>query len=144
RNWIARWKQMTGDKVDYVPLQGDEIAARFPELPRHQLETAVHFLQPDGSVTQGAEAVFRLLAVVRRWPLWLYQHVPGFAPITGFGYRCIAANRVLASKLTTLFWGNRVEQPTHVLVRWLFLRLLGVTYLVAFLSLQSQWSGLIG
>ena len=37
-----------------------------------------------------------------------------------------------------------MEQPTHLLVRWLFLRLLGVTYFIAFLSLNAQLPGLIG
>src|SRR5437773_12155758 len=34
--------------------------------------------------------------------------------------------------------------PTYVLSRWLFLRLLGVVYLVAFVSLALQITGLVG
>jgi hypothetical protein len=34
--------------------------------------------------------------------------------------------------------------PTHVLIRWLFLRLLALTYLAAFLSLAVQMDGLVG
>ena len=34
-----------------------------------------------------------------------------------------------------------MEPPTHFLVRWLFLRLLGVVYLVAFLSLKVNRKG---
>lgn len=42
-------------------------------------------------------------------------------------------------------WATRAaEQPTYVLSRWLFLRLLGVVYLVAFLSLLPQVTGLVG
>jgi lipase maturation factor len=42
-------------------------------------------------------------------------------------------------------WATRSgEQPAYVLSRWLFLRLLGVVYLVAFLSLLSQITGLVG
>jgi hypothetical protein len=36
------------------------------------------------------------------------------------------------------------EPPTHYLSRWLFLRLLGVIYLVAFASLAVQITGLVG
>src|SRR5690349_9957666 len=42
-------------------------------------------------------------------------------------------------------WATRPsEAPTYVLSRWLFLRLLGVVYLVAFLSLCPQVTGLVG
>jgi hypothetical protein len=37
-----------------------------------------------------------------------------------------------------------VGEPSYVLVRWVFLRLLGVVYLIAFLSLGSQLDGLVG
>jgi lipase maturation factor 1 len=36
------------------------------------------------------------------------------------------------------------EQPAYVLSRWLFLRLLGVVYLIAFVSLLPQITGLVG
>src|SRR5579859_109225 len=36
------------------------------------------------------------------------------------------------------------QQPTYVLTRWIFLRALGLIYLVAFGSLASQIMGLIG
>src|SRR6185436_18997047 len=120
------------------------VVAQFPELSREQLESAVHLLEPDGRVTRAAEAVFRTLAVTRRWPLWLYENIPGLAPSSELGYRLVAANRTLFSVITRWLWGSRVEQPTHLLVRWLFLRLLGVTYLTAFLSLHAQLPGLIG
>jgi lipase maturation factor 1 len=42
-------------------------------------------------------------------------------------------------------WATRPgEQPTYALSRWLFLRLLGVVYLCAFLSLLPQVTGLVG
>ena len=144
RRWIARWQQTTGERVDYVPLQSDTIATQFPELSREQLESAVHLVEPDGRVTRAAEAVFRSLATARRWPLWLYENVSGFAPLSEFAYRIVARNRGFFSWITRWLWGGHVEQPTHFLVRRLFLLLLGVTYLVAFLSLNAQLPGLIG
>ncbi|HEX4628444.1 MAG TPA: lipase maturation factor family protein, partial [Gemmatimonadales bacterium] len=36
------------------------------------------------------------------------------------------------------------ERPTYLLARWLFLRLLGLIYLIAFLSLAAQITGLVG
>jgi predicted DCC family thiol-disulfide oxidoreductase YuxK len=144
RCWIARWKQATGERVDYVPLQSESISARFPELSRDQLESAVHLVEPDGQVTRGAAAVFRSLAVARRWPLWAYENLPGFAPASECAYRIVARHRAFFSLLTRWFWGRHIEQPSHWLVRWLFLRLLGLTYFIAFLSLNAQLPGLIG
>ena len=144
RRWIARWKQITNGRVDYAPLQSEAIATDFPEISREQTESAVHLIEPDGRVTRGAEAVFRSLAVARRWPLWMYESVPGVAPITELAYRIVARHRAFFSLLTRWFWGEHLEPPTHFLVRRLFLILLGLTYLVAFLSLNVQLPGLIG
>jgi predicted DCC family thiol-disulfide oxidoreductase YuxK len=144
RRWIARWKQLTGERVEYVPLQSERVASQFPELPGAALETAVHLVEPDGRVTRGAEAAFRSQACARRWPIWIYQNVPGVAPVSEAAYRVVARNRTFFSFVTRWLWGPRVEPPTHFLVRWLFLRLLGVAYLVAFVSLNAQVLGLIG
>jgi predicted DCC family thiol-disulfide oxidoreductase YuxK len=109
RRWIARWKRTTGDAVDYAPFQSADIAAKFPEIPRAQLESAVHLIEPDGRVTRAAEAVFRSLAVSHPWPLRLYKNLPGFSAITELLYRIVAANRSLASWVTDRLWGRRVE-----------------------------------
>jgi hypothetical protein len=39
---------------------------------------------------------------------------------------------------------TRPDHPTYVLSRWLFLRLLGVVYFYAFVSLVLQITGLVG
>lgn len=144
RKWIARWRQTTGERVDYLELQDNAVVERFPELPREQLELSVHLIEPDGRVTRGAEAVFRSLASARPWPLRLYETSPGFARASELAYGIVARHRTPFSLLTNWFWGTHLERPTHFLVRWLFLRLLGVTYLIAFLSFNAQLPGLIG
>ena len=55
RRWIARWRQATGDAVDYAPLQ--EAAAEFPEIPRGEFGREVKLIEPNGRVYGGAEAV---------------------------------------------------------------------------------------
>jgi len=142
--WIQRWRQTTGDLVDCVPFQDASLAEQFPELPRERFERAVHFIEPTGEVFEGAEAAFRALAVRKRWPLGLYRRVPGARPVCDLAYRIVARNRSIFSFLTRLLWGGHVERPTHLLVRSLFLRLLGVVYLIAFVSLGAQIVGLIG
>lgn len=146
RRWIRRWQQTTGAAVDYLPSQDERIAADFPEIPHEHFAAAVQLIEPDGRVSAGAEAVFRVLAIggASRWPLGWYEHVPIVAPVTEFGYRLVARHRDLAGHLTTWLWGRHVDRPTYQLVRWLFLRGLGVIYLIAFVSLWVQVLGLVG
>ncbi len=142
--WIARWREITAGRIDYEPLQ--EAAARFPEVPRAEFEHAVKLIEPNGRVFSSADAVFRSLGEGRRFALsqWCYAHVPGFAAITEASYTFIAAHRELAHRVTSLIWGGDVRKPTYFRARNWFLRLLGVVYLIAFLSLRVQVDGLIG
>jgi predicted DCC family thiol-disulfide oxidoreductase YuxK len=144
--WVRRWRQMTGNAVDYLPAQDPRIAAQFPEIPREQFDTAVQLVEPDGAVYSGAEAVFRALAEnpKRQWPLRLYETRPAFAQFTERAYEFVARHRTGFSRLTRWFWGRRLEPPAYFLTRRLFLRALGLVYLVAFVSLWTQISGLIG
>ena len=142
--WIRRWQQLTGDAVDYLPSQ--QIATSFPESPREQFQTSVQLIEPDGNVFSGAEAVFRALAKSPNlhWPLHLYESSPLVADITEWSYGFAARHRTGFSYLTRILWGKHVKWPDHYLTRWLFLRLLGVIYLIAFISLWTQIIGLIG
>jgi predicted DCC family thiol-disulfide oxidoreductase YuxK len=144
--WIHRWRHTTGDHLDYLPFQDPSVAVRFPEVPRGQFETAVQLVEPDGCVYGGAEAVFRALAQNphERWLLDWYEHSPVFAHASEWGYRVVARHRTFFSALTRLGWGRHVDPPTHNLVRWAFLRALGVIYLIAFVSLWVQIIGLVG
>ena len=144
--WIRRWRQLTGEAVDYLPAQDPRVAEQFPEIPRAQLDTAVQLIATDGGVYSGAEAVFRALAENPAWQ-WLlhgYETFPLFAGCAERAYRLVAEHRPLFSTLTRWCWGRHVEQPSYFLVRWLFLRALGVVYFFAFLSLGTQIAGLIG
>ena len=144
--WIRRWAQMTGEGVDYLPLQDPRVALLYPELPRERLETAVHFIDTGGAVYEGAEAVFRSLATnpSRRWWLHLYQGLPLAARASERAYRLVARHRSLFSWLTRIAWGRHVEPAGHFLVRRTFLAFLGAIYLIAFLSLRVQITGLVG
>ena len=106
RRWVERWRAMTRGAVDYASFQ--DAAARFPEIPREDFAQALHFIDKDGTVYRGAEAVFNSLGAVRggRALVWCYEHLPGFAPITEAAYSLIARNRMVASFFTRLLWGN--------------------------------------
>jgi predicted DCC family thiol-disulfide oxidoreductase YuxK len=144
--WIRRWRQMTGDTVDYLPSQDANIAAQFPEIPRDRFQWSVQFIETDGTVYSGAEAVFRALAKNQKWqwPLHLYEQSPAIAQFTERAYKFVAGHRTAFSHFTRWFWGRHVEQPDYILTRWIFLRALGAIYLVAFISLWTQIGGLIG
>jgi lipase maturation factor 1 len=144
--WIRRWQQMTGDAMDYLPSQAASIAAQFPEIPRERFDTAVQLIETDGTVISGAEAVFRGLAknFKYEWLLRTYKNTPAVTQVTECAYRFVAGHRTFFSRLTRWFWGRHVELPDYFLTRWIFLRALGLVYLVAFISLWMQISGLIG
>ena len=144
RLWIDRWHALTGDHVRYASFQ--EVAGQFPQIPREAFARAVQLILPGGEVFSAAHAVFRTLAFApgRAWMLWLYQHLPGAAFVAEFFYGFVARHRNPLSRLTRLFWGKHFEPPSFSLASWLFLRLLGVVYFFAFLSLATQILGLIG
>jgi predicted DCC family thiol-disulfide oxidoreductase YuxK len=144
RLWIERWRSITGERVRYAPFQ--EVAGEFPEIPREAFVRAVQLILPDGEVLSAAHAVFRALSFVPgyAWMLWLYRHFPGAAMVAEFFYRFVARNRNPLYRLTRLFWGKHLERPSFSLASWLFLRLLGIVYFFAFLSLATQILGLMG
>jgi lipase maturation factor 1 len=142
RRWIERWRGLTAGTVEYAPFQ--EVADRYPEISREAFEQAVHFIDTDGCVYRGAEAVFRSLGRNASGWRWCYQHVAGFAATTEAAYAFVARRRRFASFFTRLLWGNDVRRPTYFRSRDLFLQALGGIYLIAFVSLWLQVDGLIG
>jgi len=144
RRWIERWRRLTGDAVEYAPYQ--EVASRFPEIPVEHFRQAAHLLEEDGRWSRGAEAVFRTLAYRRDDGGWLrlYRTVPGFAAISEWTYRQVARHRPAFDRLTRWLWGSHLVPPGEALTTWLFLRLLGAVFAIAFLSLGVQVIGLAG
>jgi predicted DCC family thiol-disulfide oxidoreductase YuxK/uncharacterized membrane protein YphA (DoxX/SURF4 family) len=146
RRWIARWKNGTGDAVDYLPFQDEEIALRFPEIPRADLEEAVHLVLPDGAVFRGAKAVFYSLAEGgrHRWLRRLYNRSTAFADMAETLYEEVADHRTFLSHLDSIYSGSGTAPPAYIGVRFLFLRGLALIYLIAFASLAVQIQGLAG
>ena len=144
--WISRCRQITGDAVGYLPSQDPQIAALFPEIPPEHYQTSVQLIEPNGDVFSGAEAVFRALAENPKLEdlLNYYKSSRTFAAFTERGYSFIANHRTAFSLLTRFAWGRHVERPEYFVTRWIFLRVLGLIYLVAFISLWTQITGLIG
>jgi predicted DCC family thiol-disulfide oxidoreductase YuxK len=144
RRWIRVWNDWTGDRVDYIASQEPSVPARFPEIPAAEFEGSIQLIETDGTVYTGSEAVFRAIATTpgKRWPLWIYDHVRGAGWISEKVYGFVASHRTLFSLLTR--WVLPPEPSTFLLVRSIFLRLLALVYLCAFISLWVQVPGLLG
>jgi len=144
--WIQRWQQTTSDQVDYLPFQDAGVADRFPEIPRAEFESAVQLIETDGLVYRGAQAALLALAKnpAHRWMQHGYERSTFLARVAESSYRFVAEHRAFFSALTRLAYGNHLERPSHFLVRWTFLRALGIIYLIAFVSLWAQIDGLVG
>jgi len=84
---VQRWKRTTREAVEYVPF-----AEKRPSS---------EFVATDGTVSRGAEGVFRLLATSTPGRLlWWYRRVPPFAWASEIAYRTVSSCRVCAWKLT--------------------------------------------
>jgi len=144
RTAVDRWREATGNQIEYAPYQ--EAGARFPQIDQHQFRRAVHLVEADGRVSRGAEAVFRAMALCdrKRWLLWLYEHAPPVRFASDAVYRLYAANRKPIALVRRIWWGKDLKPRTYHIASALFLRLLGLVYLIAFVSLWTQIDGLIG
>jgi uncharacterized membrane protein YphA (DoxX/SURF4 family) len=108
----------------------------------------MQLIEPSGASFQGADAVFRMLRFSpRRGTRWGARVglLPGVRTVTRAVYRLIAGHRPMAGRVDRLLFGRSyVGPPEYRLVRWLFLRLLGGTFFIAFTSLGRQVLGLYG
>ncbi len=106
----------------------------------------MQLVTPKGEVYGGAEAVFHTLAYApeRRWMLGVYRSVPGAQFVSEAAYGVVERHRGFFSWLMRLGWGRDPQPPSYILSRWFFLRLLGLVYVIAFLSLWGQLAGLVG
>lgn len=86
-------KAITREHIVYAPFQ--EAANRFRDVPPGAFAEAVHLIGEDGRISRGAEAVFRVLAVVpeMRWMLQVYKSFPGAAALTEWVYRFVSNHR---------------------------------------------------
>jgi predicted DCC family thiol-disulfide oxidoreductase YuxK len=142
--WAQYWKKLTGDAVNYQPYQ--QVAPRYPQIPLTDFQSAVQYITPEGHRASAAEASFRTLSHARGKGFWLtlYKRLPGFAAIAEWIYAFIAAHRSASYRVTLFLWGRGYGPPRYELVSFIFLRLMGLIYLSAFVSFGVQALGLIG
>ena len=138
-----RWREASGGRIRFAAYQ--EAAAEFHNIAADDVRRAVHFVDADGKVTSGASGSPRgAHCRRRRWLLWSYQRLPPVAFVADEVYRLVAASRGAQTIVRRIWWGKDLKPPTYHIASTLFLRLLGVVYLIAFISLWTQIDGLIG
>jgi predicted DCC family thiol-disulfide oxidoreductase YuxK len=142
--WARYWQKLTGDRVCYKPYQ--DVAAQYPAISRAEFQRAVQYIAPDGRAASAAEASFLTLNHARGKGIWLalYRRLPGFAPVSEWAYRFIAAHRATFLRISLCLWGRDYAPPRHALIASLFTRLFGLIFLAAFISFGVQANGLIG
>jgi predicted DCC family thiol-disulfide oxidoreductase YuxK len=142
--WVRYWQKLTGDAVHYRPYQ--EVAAQYPAIPIPEFQRAVQYISADGRHVSAAEASFKILSHARGKGCWLalYRALPGFAVVSEWAYALIAAQRSGLYRVSLLLWGRNHVPPRYDLISFVFLRLLGLIYLAAFISFGIQAQGLIG
>jgi lipase maturation factor 1 len=146
RRWIARWSVQTQGRVRFLPMK--PLRLWLLGIRRADARRAMQLIEPSGRAFHGAQAVFRmLLHSARPGTRWLARVglLPGVRGLAEGAYRVVAKHRVLAAQVDNLLVGRRHVGPAqHRGVRWLFLRLLGGTFFIAFTSLGRQVLGLYG
>ena len=142
--WVRYWQALTGPSVTYAPYQ--EVGEQYPEIPVAAFQRAVQYVAPDGKIASGAEAVVLSLSHASGKGFWLtlYRRVPAFAVIAEDLYAFVASHRSAFYRPSRVLWGPDNQPPRFDLVAWLFLRAMGLIYLIAFVSFGVQALGLIG
>jgi len=146
RRWVARWQARTRGRARFLP------ASFLPRwllgIRRGDARRAMQLIEPSGARSEGAEAVFRMLRFSPRRGTRAAARLgllPGVRAVAAGVYRFIARHRVAAARADRLLLGGRyVGPPEYRLARWLFLRMLGGTFFIAFTSLGRQVLGLYG
>ena len=144
RQWVRRWRGKTGECVEY--RSSLDVGVAYPEIGEEGFRARIWLIEPDGRARGGAGAVFRLYALAgdRRWPAWLYSHVPAFARASEATHDLVARHRHVAMIVTRLLCGSIDRRPLYRRTRSIFLRGMGISTLAAFWSLAVQAGGLLG
>ena len=116
------------------------------KLKEENFQNAVYILLPDGTFKAGADCIYWFLYFqeLKKWPYKFYEKFPPFHWASDLGYRFVANNRFLVSKLTKFFL--RIGQIGHErnIVTDVFFFLIGLCYIFLFSSLSLESVPLFG
>ncbi|MCM2277961.1 MAG: lipase maturation factor family protein [Oligoflexia bacterium] len=145
--WVRRARMRAGKRVLFVPFQTPEVLDRL-HVSRASAEGAIQWVGPGGERAEGSDAYFRVLAAsapgLLARGLSIAGRLPPFSLIARRAYRAIARHRDLAGRADRMLFGSATGAPSYRRVNALFLRGVGLVYLIAFTSLRRQLPGLYG
>src|SRR3990172_5292897 len=142
--WVSYWRRLIHGGFEARTYQ--DVATEFPDIPIERFQRQIVFVDVNGDRAFGAEAAFRILALPGGDPLWLwlYRHLPGYARVAEATYTFVSRRREAAMRVSRWLWGSERIPATHALPCTLFLRLLALIYIAAFVCLATQIRGLAG
>lgn len=98
--WLCGLRFREGHTLDVVPYQDPAITAKLPGVDLSHADGGVQLLLPNGVIRRDSDAIGEILvrsikfATLGRWIL-----LPGFRIIARIGYRIVARNRRLISRI---------------------------------------------
>lgn len=106
KRWVSRWQARTGDRVEYAPYQDPGVLSRHG-IPLAAAKRSVQLAMPDGAVYEGAEAVFRVIALAPGTHVlaWIGR-LPVIRWFAERFYRFVASHRVLASRIDRMLFSH--------------------------------------
>ncbi len=124
---------MTGDSIEYKPYQ--DVYQDFPDIEHRYFKQAIRFIDLDGNIYSGPEAVFQALhryASKWRWVMPLYRKFRPFRFLADRFYSFVSRHRVKFYRITVSLLGKNPARPKHYWVAYLGIIVVVVTGLIAF------------
>lgn len=101
RFWAGHGQKWTGSHVLWRPYQ--DVLNQFPQISQKEFQEAIHYVDANGTVFVGSEAVFRGLSNGDSIPLWIFENVPGFSIFAEYGYKIVVRHRSVLLKCIKFF-----------------------------------------
>ena len=142
RIWVDYWRLLTGERVEFAASQ--EVAEQYSKHFKRTIRQIRLAGPPRRKTCERGRSRFRIDGLCTRQSLALVDVLQraGIRDIVELAYGFIAAHRNFASGNPSA--GEKSSSRSHALTRSLFLRGMGIVYLVAFLALAPQIIGLVG
>ncbi len=89
---VNAWKKKAMSLLSFQPCK--DVVDQYPSVTPGDCLKSVQLIMLDGETFRGAEAVFRIRAYGgKRFGLWAYRAIPGFAYVSEFIYGFVASHR---------------------------------------------------
>ncbi len=118
--WVIKWRKLTGERIIFKPFQ--QVYQQVPDIDLKYFRQAIRFLDTDGRVYTGPEAVFQALHQYGnkwRWVMPLYKNIWLFRFLSDLFYAFVSANRTWIYRVTIHLFGKNPARPRYYWVIYL-------------------------